>query len=60
MDGGRRAIRTDHDITAMVNWDDNEDDKDNDGGIGLGLDKMETITNSEGVKALEVALDYTE
>jgi hypothetical protein len=57
MDGGRRTIRTDHYIIAMVNWDDNED---NDARIGLRLDKMERINNSEGVKALEVALVYTE
>jgi hypothetical protein len=51
---------TDNDIIALLNRDDSKDDEGNDAGTGLGLDKMERMSHSKGVKALEAALAYFE
>jgi hypothetical protein len=40
--------------------DDIEDDEDYDAGTGLGLDKMEIMHHSIGVKPLEGVLAYVE
>jgi hypothetical protein len=45
---------TDHDIIGLVYRDDD------DAGTGLGLDKTERMSHSEGVKALEAELAYIE
>lgn len=54
MDEDKQQELTDHDIKALVDWSDNEDDEDNT-WTGLGLDRMERISHSEGVKPLEEA-----